>query len=258
LKVIDNLCILYWHSARGIAYINIFKKLGLIPSKTVIINNSKPFPDDFYDESIRYGYDVFYEVSFDAIEYLKSNSPDTIELDIQNINDASMVEILKNTNKEYCLYTGGGIVAEAILSAFKGKLLHIHPGKLPLYRGSTCFYYSYLQESLMYATAFVMQKTLDSGEILCEKTFNINYFLDKDQKYFIDYIADPFIRAQVLNEILSIMSSDQDLIFKSQSDENAKSYYIAHPLLRYLAKMNMNDKCDMSKKLGIFEVKGFK
>lgn len=257
MKVIDNLCILYWHSARGVAYINIFKNLGLVPSKAVIVSNPTPFPDDFYYESTSYGYDAFYEVNFDALGYLKRNSPDVTELDIQNINSTQMVKILKDTYQEYYLYTGGGIVTEATLSAVNGKLLHIHPGKLPYYRGSTCFYYSYLQERLMYATAFVMQKSLDSGDIVCEKTFNINYFLDKDQKYFIDYVADPFIRAQVLNEILSAMSSNQDIMLKSQSDENAKSYYVAHPLLRYLAKRKMNDSCDMSKKLGIFEVKEF-
>lgn len=117
---------------------------------------------------------------------------------------------------------GGEIVHENILQ-YK-KFLHVHPGKLPSYRGSTTIYYSLLQESRCYATAFFLEKSIDTGNIIKEMEFDI---LDMD----FDYLYDPFIRSYLLVDVLKNNQFEAFI----QASNNQKEYYIIHPVLKKLA-----------------------
>ena len=84
------------------------------------------------------------------------------EFNFVDINNAELREYVKKITCDYIVFTGGGILKDKILDAGK-KFIHIHPGIVPEYRGSTCFYYSIINEKKVGVTAFIMDKTLDNG-----------------------------------------------------------------------------------------------
>ncbi len=139
-----------------------------------------------------------------------------------SIND--MENELKVVNTDFFIFSGKGgeIVKENILSL--NKFLHIHPGKLPSYKGSTTIYYSLLKESKCYASAFFLDSKIDTGDVIKCKEFHI---LDLD----FDYLYDPFIRAYLLYDIIK----DNNFEALKQSTFDSKEYYIIHPVLKKLA-----------------------
>ena len=107
----------------------------------------------------------------------------------------------------------------------------MHPGLTRKYRGSTCFYYSILNEGSAGVTAFIMDKGLDTGDIIYEKIF------EKPQHRFLDEIYDPHIRSEALLDImLQNLLNKQD--FKKQDICEGETYFIIHPVLKHIAIIN--------------------
>ena len=71
---------------------------------------------------------------------------------------------------DFCIFSGGGILKKEILE-LSTKFVHFHPGIVPNYRGSTCFYYSILNDDECGVTAFIMEEGLDVGDVICKKNF---------------------------------------------------------------------------------------
>ena len=79
------------------------------------------------------------------------------------------------------------------------KFLHVHPGLLPKFRGSTTIYYSYLLESKIGCSVIILEGGIDEGSIVYEKEYKI---LDKEIDF--DYLLDPLVRAKTLVEFFKI------------------------------------------------------
>lgn len=139
-----------------------------------------------------------------------------------SIND--LTHELHESKDHIYIFSGksGEIVKEDILE--KGLFLHVHPGRLPQYRGSTTIYYSLLQEKACCATAFFLDTKIDTGEVIKEMSFGV---LDID----FDYLYDPFIRTYLLINVLQ----SHNFNTKKQENNKAKEYYIIHPVLKKLA-----------------------
>ena len=130
------------------------------------------------------------------------------------------------------IFTGGGILRKEILSLQK-IFIHVHPGIIPEYRGSTCFYYSLLNNYSLGATAYIMNNKIDAGEIILQRNFTLNYLLNNDQFYFLDHVLDNFIRSQVLKKIIQLFKNKSHFNTVTE-DCSGFAYYIMHPLLRHL------------------------
>ena len=109
------------------------------------------------------------------------------------------------------------------------KFLHIHPGKLPEYRGSTTIYYSLLQTNKVAATAIFLNEEIDKGNIICSKEFKFDF----DAK-LIDLVFDPLLRAEVLLAAIKLLSKDKNCE-KTQNSLMGTDYFIIHPILKHLA-----------------------
>jgi len=146
---------------------------------------------------------------------------DTIYLSADNINDEKILNVLMKRPEEIFIYTGGGIVKKRLLSI--KKFIHIHPGIVPEYRGSTCFYYSILNNFTIGMSAIYLSDQLDKGDILAKKNYPVPKVTDMDS-----YI--PKIRAKMLKEVLT-----NKLFLGTSQDTKGNLYYIIHPVLKHIA-----------------------
>ena len=165
-----------------------------------------------------------------------------------DINSKELVDILDSKRCKEYIFTGGGILRPDILSK-NVKFIHVHPGNIINYRGSTCFYYSYLNQKLIECTTFYMSENIDRGDVLDISKIKINLTINSDQKLFIDYILDPTVRALSLQRFLRLNTDRK--INQIDTFENSDCYLI-HPALRYLFFQKINENYNPKNDSGIF------
>jgi methionyl-tRNA formyltransferase len=145
----------------------------------------------------------------------------------KKINIQIVKSILNTREKIFFISPGKGEIIKHRNFLNKLKILHLHPGKLPDFKGSTILYYSKLMKKNYHCTCFRLRSKIDNGEIYYQKQFKnlkineVNY----------DEI-DNEIRSQTLIELIK----QKKLILQNNSKKSIlKNYYIIHPLLRKLA-----------------------
>ena len=111
------------------------------------------------------------------------------------------------------------------LSLLKYKLLHCHPGNLPMFKGSTTIYYTIILNKRICVTLFEISKKIDCGKILYKKYFNMPKKIISIEKDF-----DNKIRALTLVDYL--LNNIKYEYYKSK--KKYLPYYIAHPIIRQI------------------------
>jgi methionyl-tRNA formyltransferase len=122
-----------------------------------------------------------------------------------------------------------GLLARTQLFETGHKLLHVHPGRLPEFRGSTPMYYSLIAERRLSASAIFLAPEIDVGPVLAQQDFPLPANL-----LSIDSIYDPYIRAILLCQVLKDYSAGHDLVPQPQG-AGGTTYHVIHPVLKYLA-----------------------
>lgn len=177
-------------------------------------------------ESKKAGFDI----SKSVLDTLLEHNLKFTKFNFVNINNTDLIKYVSNTKVDYFIFTGGGILKKEILNTGP-KFIHLHPGLVPYYRGSTCFYYSIIKENNAGVTAFIMDEHLDTGDVICQKSF------PKPNHQFIDEIFDPYIRSETLLDIFKKNLLEHDN-FQKQSQTEGETYYIIHPVLKHIAILN--------------------
>ena len=140
-----------------------------------------------------------------------------------------MIDYIKNSQIDFYIFSGGGILKNEILNSGV-KFIHFHSGIVPLYRGSTTFYYSILNEKKCGVTAYIMDENLDTGEVISQKIF------EKPDHEFVDEVYDSHIRSETLIDVMK-----NNLIEKNQftiQNPEGITYFIIHPILKHIAMLN--------------------
>ncbi len=182
----------------------------------------KKFHEDLIDESKNYGFDISKSVN----SIINASNMKVKKFNFVDINHPKLIKFLKKSNTDFFIFTGGGILKKDILDCGK-KFIHFHPGIVPMYRGSTCFYYSILNDDNCGVTAYIMDENLDTGEIIYQRIFQ------KPTHKFVDDVYDAYIRSETMLDLLDKKLLD-DKKFKKQSNQG-NSYYIIHPVLKHIA-----------------------
>ena len=148
----------------------------------------------------------------------------------QNINSPMIYKKLKLYRSKFNIISTypGEIVKNTKL--LDKKLLHGHPGDLPMFQGSTTIYYTILLKKKICVTLFFLNKGIDRGKIIYKKYFQYPKNLNEIEKNF-----DNKIRALTLIEYLK---SKKNFKF-SQKKGNLIPYYIAHPIIRHIVKKHL-------------------
>jgi len=206
-------------------YLSLLKNMNIRLENVLIYQNTEFNLDSMAGESISLlGYTVNLNESFRSLCTFHQAK----FIDCTSINE--MGEILRPYVDKYILFSGKGIVKASLTDGF--SLIHIHPGKLPKYRGSTTVYYSLLLEDNITASAFFMEQGIDTGRIIYELSIGG----EKIIQYSIDYLVDPMIRAVVLVRLLLNFQKEGKLTSKKQQANNERTYYKIHPVLRHIVQ----------------------
>jgi methionyl-tRNA formyltransferase len=154
-----------------------------------------------------------------------------IFLKTNNINSSILEKKFRNikSHKNIISTYPGEIIKNS--SLLQRKLLHCHPGNLPMFKGSTTIYYTLLLKKKICVTLFEVSKKIDSGKILYKKFFKNPKNLGDIEKNF-----DNKIRSQTL---ISYLKNKKKLKYKLKK-KSYIPYYIAHPLVRLIV---INKNC---------------
>ncbi len=211
---------------RSKAYIQKLVKNNIILDDIILMNSDKPgktYSKQIIQKSLESGFDI----SIPVLETLRTNNLQFTEFKFVNINHPELIEYIKQSQIEYYLFTGGGILKKEILTSGP-KFIHFHPGIVPDYRGSTCFYYSIINDNNCGVTSFVMDEKLDTGDIIFQKKFS------KPNHQYIDEVFDPFIRSETMIDVIQNNLIDVGSHIK-QDISDGETYFIIHPVLKHIS-----------------------
>jgi methionyl-tRNA formyltransferase len=150
-----------------------------------------------------------------------------------NVNDASVAAAVAAAEPELFVFSGpGGAIVREPLFATGKRFLHVHPGLLPDYRGSTTLYYSLLERGECGASAILLDREIDAGPTIARRRYE-----GPADRSLLDHGFDPYIRSDLLVRVLTDFRRTGRLDAHPQPEppEECAPYYIMHPVLRHVA-----------------------
>lgn len=150
-----------------------------------------------------------------------------------DVNSTIVVDAVQTRPESYFIYSGpGGVILRKNLLDTGKQFLHVHPGRLPMFRGSTTLYYHILTEGRCAASALFLKEKIDTGPVLAVKEYPL-----PTRGTDLDYVYDPQIRAELLSETINNYLKDGHFTMLSQDIEKGETYFIIHPVLRHIAQL---------------------
>ena len=142
-------------------------------------------------------------------------------------------------NEKYIIYAANyGDILEPRYFSIKKSFIHIHPGKLPKYKGSTTYYYEILNEQSISFSAIFQNKKIDNGKVIAFKKFNLNSVVKSE----LDHVYDPYLRSKLLIKVILELKKKKKLASTSQDKSKSNIYYVIHPLLKHIAILAQKKK----------------
>jgi len=249
---ISNFGIILYPSTRSLAYLNVLAKNHITPKEVIVMGKWPFLSKNILIEAEKYNYaDKYFPIHYDLTRLNQDADIDFSSIKNTDINSEELKNILIKSNCKNFIFTGGGILRKEILS-LDINFIHVHPGDTEYYRGSTCFYYSYLKNKTVSCTTFIMKAELDRGEILDIRGIDQNIFVNDDQGCFIDQIYDPLIRSLALEKALPFLTSTKKIKRLSVDNFQGEDHHVIHPALRYLFVKNINSAYKDNNKEGVY------
>lgn len=119
-----------------------------------------------------------------------------------SVNTEDFVKMLKDLEIDYIVVVAfGQLIKDVLLDNFKDRIINLHPSLLPLYRGASPMQFTLLNgDEKTAATAMLIEKGMDSGDILIQREMDI----DPSDDYFdledkLGKIGAEAIRDAILN-----------------------------------------------------------
>jgi methionyl-tRNA formyltransferase len=123
----------------------------------------------------------------------------------------------------------GVLLAPAFFAIPGRRYLHVHPGRLPAFRGSTPMYHELLAEGRLTASALLLDEGIDTGLLLATRGF-----APPADRSTIDDAFDPWMRATLMRSVVEAWAAGSPLAGRPQAD-GGRTYFVIHPVLRHLA-----------------------
>jgi len=227
-RQIENLGMFLQETHRSKAYLQNLIHHGLHPNYVFLLKDPNK-PIENLDSLPKSSTDTLFDPSISEQQSLEEAQIPYEVISATSCNDPLVVEAIKQRPEDYFIFSGRGILKE-IFETNK-KIIHVHPGKLPEYRGSTCPYYSTLAGDGWGCTSFIMKPRIDEGELISQKIFPPpSGDIDPTRIY------DPFTRSEVLVETVKQLADTGTLKTTKQDLSKGIDYYIIHPVLEFIAK----------------------
>jgi len=237
--ILNEFALLASDTARTKAYLQAMAAEDLLPGVCIIYSDDtgkvQKEAEEYLEKDVKLQY---FNLDIPVLYTVKKMEVPYVLVEDKDINSEIMQECLGKLKQKYLIYSGyGGYILKKKIFESGKKIIHVHAGILPQYRGSTTAYYSYLQEKIFGVTAIFLNEKIDEGEIIMQ-----NKFPAPDGKVDIDYVYEPYIRAKTLIRVLKKYVNEGWLASKKQSMDDANTYFIIHPVLKHLALLSMGQK----------------
>lgn len=231
MPVLNSVGFLGSQSARSQLYLQQMTRHGLVPGFAVLLwpdgQRQAPVPEHVRRHAADRGFDL----DADIRELVREAGIPHCVLPCGDPNAPEVVEAVRKMDADVIIYSGpgGAILRQPLLETGK-QFLHVHPGDVPEYRGSTTVYYSLLRENGLAASAIYLEARIDAGPVLMRR-----HFEPPEDRTVIDIFHDPFIRSELLLDVLRLYAEGREPITEHQSPDAGETYYIIHPVLKHLA-----------------------
>ena len=151
----------------------------------------------------------------------------------EDVNGEEVMSLIESFEIDIIVFAGyGGQILRSRHFRSNNMYLHMHPGKLPIERGSTTIFYSILNQRKCTVTAFYMTDKIDEGKNILFKEYTIpSKGVDIDQWY------DNIIRADCFVNAVQIIRNNE-FLEKGLVDES-EEYYVIHPVLKHVALLSL-------------------
>lgn len=155
------------------------------------------------------------------------------EVESEDVNGEEVLSLIRSYEVDIIVFAGyGGQILRSGHFRSNNTYLHMHPGKLPIERGSTTIFYSILNQRNCTVTAFYMTEKIDEGENVMFKEYNIpTKGVDIDRWYDNVIRADCFV-----NALRSIKKNNST---EDYFNEESTEYYVIHPVLKHAALLSL-------------------
>ena len=228
MKTTENVSLIGADTARTKAYLQVMLQNGYRFSRAYIMT---------HDRARLEQEEAAYVPKEAASEYFDLNEPvlytlgrtctPVTFLDTEDINSVDLGKI----TEEYLVFSGvGGQILKKELFDKGKRFIHVHPGILPQFRGSTTIYYSMIKARSCGASAIFMSPGIDEGEVIAQETFPL-----PGRSVDVDHVYEPYIRAVVLVKAISGYVQRGEFSAVKQRQDGANTYYIIHPVLKHIA-----------------------
>lgn len=151
-------------------------------------------------------------------QYALDNNLEVITPD--SVNTDEFINILKDRKIDFIVVVAfGQLIKEKLLDEFENKIINLHPSSLPKYRGPSPVQFTLLNgDKKTHASAMLIEKGMDSGNILYQKELDIKE--DDDFTSLSEKLSKLGSRA-----ILYSLLNYNDLIGKSIKQDDQKATF---------------------------------
>jgi methionyl-tRNA formyltransferase len=172
--------------------------------------------------------------SFD--NFLLKNKKKIVKINSNSANNPNLLKKLSKTKSKYVVFCSNpGDILKAGFFNINKKIIHVHPGKLPKFRGSTPYYYQILKNKDITFTSLFMGLELDKGEPILFETQKLEE-IKKENLTFFDEVYDPYLRGKILAKTLNLIVKNKvRRKFFQKIKKGSKAYFIIHPVLKFLS-----------------------
>lgn len=152
-------------------------------------------------------------------------------LDVDRLDAPAVLDVLAGLAPALVVIAppAGVLLAPAFFAIPGLRYLHVHPGQVPGYRGSTPMYHQLLAEGRLVASALLLDAGIDTGGVLGERIFDA-----PGDRTSIDHVFDPWMRAATLVDVLAAYAAGRELVALPQAGP-ARTWFVIHPVLRHVA-----------------------
>jgi methionyl-tRNA formyltransferase len=230
--ILSDVAFLGAPGARSRLYLQQMMRHGLLPAAALLLPPRDGAPGSGVPEAVRrhaagLGFDLEANIR-DLAEW--AGIPCRV-LSFPDPNHPDVVDAVGGLSQGVVIYSGpgGAILRKPLLGTGK-RFLHVHPGHVPDFRGSTTVYYSLLAENRLAASAFYIEARIDTGPVLLRK-----YYDPPEDRTTLDHFHDPYVRSELLLDVLRVYAEGRELEPETQDPGAGETYYIIHPVLKHLA-----------------------
>jgi methionyl-tRNA formyltransferase len=151
-----------------------------------------------------------------------------------DLNSPRVVDFLESLHTDVVVFSGGGLIREAVLDVPKEGILNCHSGILPPYRGMDVVEWVILEAENAPAlglTLHFMDRGVDTGPILLH---HHEHLRPGDTLDRIRRRLEPEMVKLMMNGLRGLR--DGDLNAQAQAREAGRQYFVMHPRLKLAAE----------------------